>query len=83
MPQYDHSLLEAALIGYQAAAAKLDKAIAEIRQQLGTGAAHAPLASSSTTSSAPRKKHRISAAGRRRIAEAQRKRWAAAKKAKG
>jgi hypothetical protein len=75
----DRSLLEAALIGYQAEAAKLDKAIAEIQQRIGNirGKAH-----SAKTAAAPRKEHRILAEGRRRIAAAQRRRWAAKKRAK-
>jgi len=79
--QYDRSLLEAALIGYQAEAAKLDKAIANIRQRLGSRVDKAVPPPSAKTSAAPRKKHRISAEGRRRIAAAQRRRWAAKKRA--
>ena len=74
----DRSLLEAALVGYQSQLEKITSAIADLQKRLryaGAGGVPAPV------SKAPRrKKHRISAEGRARIAEAQRKRWAAAKK---
>lgn len=68
----DNSLLAMALVGYEAAKAKINAAIAEIQAKLGQ-------ASSTPAQSAP-KKHRMSAAGRKHIAAAQRKRWAALKK---
>jgi len=68
----DNSLLAMALVGYEAAKAKINAAIAEIQARLGKSAG-AP------TQSAP-KKRTMSAAGRKRIAAAQRKRWAALKK---
>jgi hypothetical protein len=77
----DTSLLEAALVGYQAEAAKITAAIADLQKRLGKRAnGHVP----GTFPNAPvaHQVHRISAAGRARIAEAQRKRWAAAKKEK-
>jgi hypothetical protein len=81
MPQYeDTSLLQAALVGYQAEVSRITAAIADLQQRLGKrggGSAAGPL-----SKGAARKKDRISAEGRARIAEAQRKRWAAAKKAK-
>ena len=69
----DNSLLAMALVGYEAAKAKINSAIAEIRAKLGkqTGAADGQPG---------RKKRTMSAAGRKRIAAAQRKRWAALKK---
>lgn len=69
----DSSLLEAALVGYQARLAEIDRAMAHLRSQLKG----AP-----STDGAPRRQHNMSAAARRRIAAAQRKRWAAYKKAK-
>jgi hypothetical protein len=59
-------------VGYEALIAKIDAAIAEIRAKLGH-AAGAP------GKSAP-KKHRMSEAGRRHIAAAQRKRWGVVRK---
>jgi hypothetical protein len=71
----DHDLLAMALIGYEAQKAKLDAAIAGIQSQLSQRAA-----SSEPDPQIPRKRI-MSAAGRKRIAAAQRKRWAATKKA--
>jgi len=72
----DRSLLEAALVGYTYQLSTIHTAIADIQRRLGNNNG-LPTPSGST---APRKKHRISAEGRARIAEAQQKRWAAAKK---
>ena len=71
----DQELLSMALIGYETQKAKLDAAIADIQAQLGQPA--------SSVGSEPqiRRKGTMSVAGRRRIAAAQRKRWAAIKKA--
>lgn len=66
----DNSLLTAALVGYQFQLQKLQNTIAEIRSQLGLR---------STVSPAPAVKGRrqMSASARKRIAAAQKKRWAA------
>ena len=64
----DYSLLEAALIGYQHQRELLAAKIAEIQRQLGD--AHA-----SPSAESP-KKRVMNAAARKRIAQAQRKRWA-------
>jgi hypothetical protein len=77
----DTSLLEAALVGYQAELAKITAAISDLQKRLGKhkdGHVRGTL----LKAAAARKEHRISAEGRARIAEAQRKRWAAAKKEK-
>ena len=63
----DRDLLAMALVGYEAEKVRINAAIAEIKATLGTGAP------------APRKRT-MSAAARKRIAAAQRKRWAAVKK---
>jgi hypothetical protein len=77
----DISLLEAALVGYEAQLAKITVAIADLQKRLGKrGNGHAPGAFLKAPTVHP--KHLISAAGRARIAEAQRKRWAAVKKEK-
>jgi hypothetical protein len=75
MARLDNTLLEAALLGYQAEQKRIQSAIADLQRRIGGK-------SSATPKSTPvaRKKHRISAEGRARIAAAQRKRWAAAKK---
>ena len=79
MARNDTSLLEAALVGYQVEHARISSAIADLRKRLGHRAGTAGQVLMGNAPSA-KKKHRISAEGRRRIAEAQRKRWAAAKK---
>lgn len=74
----DPDTLRAALIGYQAERESIEGKIAEIRRQLGRSAP----AGSVATPRGPRKKRTLSAAARKRIAAAQRKRWRAFKKAK-
>jgi len=64
----DRSLLEAALVGYQAQLAEIQQAMLNIRGMLGQQPAAA-------ASSKPARR-KMSAAGRRRIAAAQKKRWA-------
>jgi hypothetical protein len=69
----DRELLEAALAGYQHLRDGIEEKIADIRRQMGASPALEPAAG-------PEPKRRvISAAGRRRIAAAQRKRWVAQK----
>jgi hypothetical protein len=79
MARLDNTLLEAALLGYQAEQKRIQAAIADLQKRIGSKGA-TPKSSSSSSQPAARKKHRISAEGRARIAAAQRKRWAAAKK---
>ena len=74
----DERLLEFALIGFEARKVEIEAAIADIRGQLGQrrpGRASVDGA----TRKIPRKRV-LSADAKRRIAEAQRKRWAAVKK---
>jgi hypothetical protein len=66
----DKELLTMAVVGYEAEKDRIIAAIAEIQARLGMG---------SGAQSAP-KRRAMSAAGRKRIAVAQRKRWAALKK---
>jgi len=75
----DPATLQAALIGYQLEKESIEGKIAEIRKQLGRRAS-----TQADGASAPgrRKKRTLSAAARKRIAAAQRKRWRAYKKAK-
>ncbi len=75
----DSSLLEAALIGYQHQLASVTAKLNDIKKRLGV---RTPMnVAARLTNGARRKKHRISAEGRARIAAAQKKRWAVAKKA--
>jgi hypothetical protein len=73
----DPGILQAALLGYQQQLEVINAKISELKRRLG-GRAAAP---SGVAARPSQKKHRISAEGRARIAAAQRKRWAAAKKA--
>lgn len=75
-------LLAMALVGYEREKAKIEASIAEIRGQLGLRGPGRPKAATGTTEQAAPAKRTLSAAARRRIAEAQRKRWAALKGAK-
>jgi len=76
----DCMILEAALVGYQAQTDTLDKKIADVRNQLrmdgGGGDIPTPFAKPQ------RKRRKMSAAARKRIGEATKKRWAAFRKAK-
>jgi hypothetical protein len=71
----DTAILEAALEGLELQRQRLEAQIAQVRRLMTPrgGPAAAP---------APKGKRTISAAGRQRIAEAQRQRWAAIKQAK-
>jgi len=76
-PKLTTEILNAAILGMEAQKEKLDTKIAQLRAILSPGPA-APVA---TPEAPTRKRRRISVAGRKAIAEAQRKRWAASKKA--
>jgi hypothetical protein len=82
MPQHDTSLLQAALVGYNAELARVNAAIAALEQHLGKRSDGAPQAPLTKAAPAPRKRHRISPEGRARIAAAQRKRWAQVRKSR-
>ena len=69
----DTGVLAAALIGYRSQLDQINEKIEEIRSRLGGRRV-------AISGGTRKRKHRISAAGRARIAEAQRKRWAKARK---
>ena len=71
---HDTATLQMALIGYQIERQKIDERIREIQNQL-KGKAVAPLPSAGENAAAPGKRI-LSPAARRRIALAQKKRWA-------
>jgi hypothetical protein len=79
MPALDSSILEAALMGLQAQRSKLDEYISAIQRMLRQGRRGRPPQTDRTTAELSRKprKRRLTAAGRKRIAEAARQRWAA------
>lgn len=84
----DPTILEAALEGLEAQRQRLEEQIREVRSRLGRRGPGRP---KSTPDSSPaqesaqsgRKKRKVSAAARKRMAEAQKKRWAAVKKSQG
>jgi hypothetical protein len=85
MAKYDEGFLRAALIGYESEKAKIQAAITEIHVQLGHRGPGRPKATAdgagqAAPGDAP-KRRTMSASARRRIAAAQRKRWAVLKKA--
>jgi hypothetical protein len=75
MPTLTKEIISAAILGFEEQRRKLDVQIAELRAMHS----HSSDGSTSITKPTGRKKRRMSAAGRKAIAEAQRKRWAAAK----
>jgi 6-phosphogluconate dehydrogenase len=80
MVRVDDSMLRMALFGYEHQLKGIQQKIADIQEQLGRGRLTAGTASDGT---APIPKRRVlSAVARRRIAAAQRKRWAEYKQLK-
>src|SRR5438270_1799711 len=75
MPTLMKEIISAAILGFEEQRRKLDVEIAELRDMLS----HTSDGSTSSPKPTGRKKRRMSAAGRKAIAEAQRKRWAAKK----
>ena len=75
----DRTLLSMALVGYEIEKKKIEDKIREIRAQLGGARVSRKLAES-PDGTAP-KRRELSVAARRRIAAAQKKRWAAHRKA--
>lgn len=72
----DPGLLAAALVGYEQQRSEIVQKISEIKQQLGGRAernGHGPV---SVTEAAPAGRRTMSAVARKRIAAAQKKRWA-------
>jgi hypothetical protein len=76
----DLTTLQMALVGYQFERQKIDEKIREIEAKLKGGKAPAAVAASEGKSKSGRRP--LSAAARRRIAAAQRKRWAEHRKMK-
>lgn len=68
----DPTTLAMALVGYEIEKQKIEDKIRQIRAQLGGRGAGAPAGAKG----GPRRKRTLSASARKRIAAAQRKRWA-------
>ena len=79
-PKLTNAIIAAAIDGFEAQKVKLDGEIAALRALLFPGSNSEPAVTSAPTK---RKRRKMSAAGRKAIAEAQRKRWAATKKTAG
>jgi hypothetical protein len=71
----DSSMLEMALVGYEIEKKKIEEKIREIRTQLGGGRSTENVRGPSTNNEPP-KRRKLSVAARKRIAAAQKKRWA-------
>jgi hypothetical protein len=74
-PKLTTEIINAAILGFEQQKLRIDAQISELRAML-TGGSAAPV---STTEPPRGKRRKMSAAGRKAIAEAQRKRWAASK----
>jgi hypothetical protein len=72
--QLDRSILEMALIGYQRSLENIQAKIADIQRQLGI---RSPKAARAVAAGEAKPKRQMSAGARKRIALAQKKRWAA------
>ena len=77
--QLTPEIITAAIVGFEQQKLRIDAQVAELRAML-SGSPAEPAASSEPTT---RKRRKMSAAGRKAIAEAPRKRWAASKRAAG
>jgi hypothetical protein len=72
----DPAMLSMALVGYELERQKIDEKIREIRARLGGKAAGPGAASAPAKAGGQRRRRTLSVGARRRIAAAQRKRWA-------
>lgn len=81
----NHSLLTAALEGLELQKQRINEQIQEVRSLLGKkpGRRGRPPGSTNTGSTTKRKAVRLSAAARKRIAAAQKRRWAEYRKSAG
>jgi hypothetical protein len=73
----DTSLLQAALIGYEAQVERINNSIADLQKQLGARRGRTSATTAAMATTGTRRKRSMSAEARERIAAAQRKRWAA------
>jgi hypothetical protein len=80
-----HEILNAALEGLERQKTRIEEQITHVRSLLGIRKRGRPPknAAAQESSKLPRKRRKMSAAARKRIGDATRKRWAALRKAKG
>ena len=76
IPRLTNEIIDAAILGFEQQKRHLDAQIAELRAMRNGGSQNA---GSETATASVRPRRRMSAAGRKAIAAAQRKRWAALK----
>jgi hypothetical protein len=76
-PKLTNQIITAAIDGFEAQKTRIDAKIAELRALLPGGSAETTAA---TSEPATPKRRKMSAAARKRIGDAQRKRWAESKK---
>jgi hypothetical protein len=76
IPSSDPTMLAMALVGYEIEKQKIEDKIRQIRARLGGRAAGANAGTPAAAKGGPRRKRTLSVAARKRIAAAQRKRWA-------
>ena len=83
-PAVSHELLNAALEGFERQKTRIEEQITHIRSMLGIRKRGRPPKNPAAQESPepPRKRRKMSAAARKRIGDATRKRWAALRKAK-
>jgi hypothetical protein len=74
-PKLTPEIVTAAILGFEAQKTRIDDQIRELRAMLSGGSTETAAATGPTK----RRRSKMSAAGRARIAEAQRKRWAASR----
>ena len=80
----DREILEAALAGLQSELNRIDTAMSDLRARLGQRGRGRPAASADAAPTGGRRgRRRMSAAARKRIGEATRRRWAARREAQG
>src|ERR1017187_8709102 len=73
-PKLNAEIIAAAIEGFESQKRRIDIQIGELRAMLSGGRTEV-----TATPEAPKRKRKVSAAGRRRMAEGQKKRWAAIK----
>jgi hypothetical protein len=78
MTIHDREILEAALLGYTLQQKVIDGKITEIKSRLNSSVTAVVL--TEKPAKRPRRKHKFSKESRQKMAEAQKRRWAAAKK---
>ncbi len=76
-PKLTNEIITAAILGFEQQKRQIDTKIGELRAMLPGGTTQ----TAATPEPTKHKRRKMSAAGRRAIAEAQRNRWAASKKA--